>query len=60
MLKKVASGVKEGFRKTSSTLSYYDSKAEDFAALTVSVDFSSIQNRFAALLPEGASVLEDK
>lgn len=58
MLKKVAPGVKEGYRKMSSTLSYYDSNAEDFAASTVSVDFSDAQERFLARLDSGSRILD--
>lgn len=58
MLKKVAPGVKEGYRKMSSTLSYYDSNAEDFAASTVSVDFSDAQERFLARLDLGSRILD--
>lgn len=58
MLKKVAPGVKEGYRKMSSTLSYYDSNAEDFAASTVSVDFSDVQERFLARLDLGSRILD--
>lgn len=58
MLKKVAPDVKEGFREMSSTLSYYDSNAEDFAASTVSVDFSDAQERFLARLDSGSKILD--
>lgn len=42
----------------SSTLSYYDSNAEDFAASTVLVDFSDAQERFLAQLDSGARILD--
>lgn len=42
----------------SSTLSYYDSNAEDFAASTVSVDFSDAQERFLARLDSGSRILD--
>ncbi|MBR3327923.1 MAG: class I SAM-dependent methyltransferase [Atopobiaceae bacterium] len=43
---------------TSQTLDYYDANAEVFASSTVDVDFSSVQQRFASLLPPGARVLD--
>ena len=43
---------------TSQTLDYYDANAEAFASSTADVDFSSVQQRFASLLPPGARVLD--
>lgn len=40
------------------TLNYYAENAADFAADTVNVDFSATQERFLALLPAGASILD--
>lgn len=40
------------------TLDYYNAKAADFAATTVAVDFASMQDRFMALLPAGARILD--
>lgn len=40
------------------TLSYYDKNAENFINGTVAVDFSAVADKFAALLPEGASILD--
>lgn len=41
-----------------STLDYYNKNARDFAASTVAVDFASVQERFLALLPDGAKILD--
>ena len=43
---------------TKSTLDYYNENASDFAASTAAVDFSAVQDRFLALLPEGACILD--
>ena len=40
------------------TLDYYAHNAEQFAADTGAVDFSSVQNRFLAKLQPGASILD--
>lgn len=40
------------------TLNYYAENVADFAADTVNVDFSATQERFLALLPAGASILD--
>lgn len=40
------------------TLAYYTVNADEFAASTVNVEFSATQERFAALLPAGARVLD--
>lgn len=43
---------------TDLTLDYYDVHAASFARQTVGIDFSPVQDRFAALLPSGASILD--
>ena len=40
------------------TLAYYDKNAQEFARGTVAVDFTATQNKFLALLPVGAAVLD--
>lgn len=40
------------------TIAYYDQNAKSFAAGTVSVDFTGIQNEFLKLLPANASILD--
>ena len=40
------------------TLNYYDRNAEAFAAGTVGVPFTEIQDRFLALLPPGGKILD--
>lgn len=40
------------------TINYYNTNAKDFINGTLSVDFTSIQNIFLNLLPEGATILD--
>lgn len=40
------------------TLTYYNQNAGPFATSTVSVDFTAIQARFTARLPQGGSILD--
>ena len=40
------------------TLRYYDSNAQSFAADTIDVDMSSIQDAFLSLLHSGARILD--
>lgn len=40
------------------TLRYYDSNAQSFAADTIDVDMSSIQDDFLSLLHSGARILD--
>ena len=42
----------------SATIGYYDEHAREFAADTVGVEFSAMQEKFASMLPPGASVLD--
>ena len=44
--------------KTRTTLDYYDEHVSQFAEETVNVRFSSIQDRFLQLIPEGGSILD--
>lgn len=41
-----------------STLTYYNTNAQQFYTTTVSVDFTATQNRFLSKLPQGASILD--
>lgn len=41
-----------------STLTYYSTNAEDFVSGTVSVDFTTTQNRFLKYLAPGSSILD--
>ena len=41
-----------------STIGYYNEHADQFTASTVGVEFSAMQERFASMLPPGASVLD--
>ena len=40
------------------TIEYYNSCAEEYAAQTQSIEFTDVQDRFLALLPKGAQVLD--
>ena len=43
---------------TTTTLSYYNTHAEDFVSATASVDFSALQEAFLSHLPKQATVLD--
>ena len=40
------------------TLLYYEAHAEDFAGSTLDIPFSSVQDRFLSLVPEGGRILD--
>lgn len=40
------------------TLLYYEEHAEDFAGSTLDIPFSSVQDRFLSLVPEGGRILD--
>lgn len=45
-------------QRRASTISYYDERAEAYAAMTVGIDMADRITRFAALLPKGGLVLD--
>lgn len=49
---------KDGRMQAETTLRYYDSNAQSFAADTIDVDMSSIQDAFLSLLHSGARILD--
>ena len=48
----------EELKKTQTTIEYYNDHYSQFAEDTVNVQFSSIQDRFLQLLPEGGLILD--
>ena len=49
---------KDGCMQAETTLRYYDSNAQSFAADTIGADMSSIQDAFLSLLHSGARILD--